>query len=155
MESRSFQRFTPYAAVLGFGLLLMGCSPTIDIRGDMTDPEIVKTIKPGQTTKPIVLELLGSPSTKSLFKDDVWLYIGEITSTYSFFTPTIRERKIVAIHFDATSRVSEVKHYGLKDAEDVDFVSRTTPTKGRELTFLQQLIGNIGRFKDADEQKQE
>lgn len=144
-----------YAALLAFGLLPTGCSPTIDIRGDMTDPEIVKTIRPGQTTKPIVLELLGSPSTKSLFKDDVWLYIGEITSTYAFFAPTVRERKIVAIHFDASSRVSEVKHYGLRDGEDIDFVSRTTPTKGRELTFLQQLIGNIGRFKDPDSQKQD
>lgn len=121
----------------------------------MADPEIVKTIRPGQTTKQIVLELLGTPSTKSLFKDDVWLYVGEITSTYSFFPPSVRERKIVAIHFDPASRVSEVKQYGLRDGEDIDFVSRTTPTKGRELTILQQLIGNVGRFKSVEEQPQE
>ena len=34
----------------------------------------------------------------------------------------------------------------MEDAQDVDPVDRETPTEGRDLTLLQQLFGNIGKF---------
>jgi len=31
-------------------------------------------------------------------------------------------------------------------------VNRKTPTKGKELTVIQQLIGNVGRFSSIEEE---
>lgn len=127
-----------------------GCSPTIDVRGALPEKEIVDTIRPGQSNKQIVQELLGTPSSKALLKQEIWYYIGEKTATYSFFSPTVRERKVVAIHFDPQSRVQKVKQYDLRHGKDVEFVDRITPTKGKSLNFIQQILGNVGRFKDPD-----
>ena len=54
----------------------------------------------------------------------------------------------VAIDFDSAGRVSDVRRYGLDDGREIQPVDRATPTKGREVTLLQQLFGNIGRFND-------
>ena len=53
---------------------------------------------------------------------------------------------MLVVAFDGNGRVSGTRTYTLADARDVDPVDRVTPTEGRELTLLQQLLGNIGRF---------
>jgi len=55
----------------------------------------------------------------------------------------------VAIHFDPSGVVEDVKVYGPDDARQVKLVDRTTPTAGKEITVLQQLLGNVGRFNTA------
>ena len=55
------------------------------------------------------------------------------------------DRKVVAIRFDGSGRVSNVARYGVEDGKVIDLITRTTPTYGREITLLQQLFGNIGR----------
>ena len=42
--------------------------------------------------------------------------------------------------------VSDVAEYGLEDGRVVAIADRETPTRGRELTFLEQLLGNVGRL---------
>ena len=39
-----------------------------------------------------------------------------------------------------------IKYYGLEEGKIISYVDRTTPTRGRELTVLQQLFGNLGRL---------
>ena len=34
--------------------------------------------------------------------------------------------------------------YGMEDGRVIDLETRTTPTLGRELTILEQLLGNLG-----------
>ncbi|PZP55514.1 MAG: hypothetical protein DI586_06570, partial [Micavibrio aeruginosavorus] len=34
--------------------------------------------------------------------------------------------------------------------EDVAIVKRTTPTSGNEITFVQQMLGNLGKFNKQD-----
>ena len=41
---------------------------------------------------------------------------------------------------------AQTRAYTLADSRDIDPVGRITPTEGRDLTLLQQLFGNIGRF---------
>jgi hypothetical protein len=42
--------------------------------------------------------------------------------------------------------VKAVDHRNLKDARDIEPAPGATPAPGRELTFLEQIIGNVGRF---------
>ena len=46
------------------------------------------------------------------------------------------------------TRCRAVAYYGLKDGKVFDFISRTTPTRGKEVTILQEFFGNVGRFSD-------
>jgi outer membrane protein assembly factor BamE (lipoprotein component of BamABCDE complex) len=120
--------------------LLMGCTPVINQRGYLPDPAGEASIRTGTDTKTTVQQRLGDPSTSSTFGDDTWYYISSTERQVAFFDPTVTMRKILAIHFDKDGKVTQIKHYGLKDGHVVAFETRTTPAKGRELTFLQQLF---------------
>jgi outer membrane protein assembly factor BamE (lipoprotein component of BamABCDE complex) len=131
-------------------LSLAGCSEELIVRGNLPDPEVAATIQPGATTREEVAALLGSPSTISSFEDDVWYYIGQKQEQIAFFEPEVLERSILVVNFDEAGTVQETKTYTLEDGRIIDPVSRETPTEGRELTLLQQLFGNLGKFPTSE-----
>ena len=121
-------------------VLLIGCTPVVSQRGYLPDPIGEAAIKIGTDTKTTVQDRLGDPSTQATFGGDVWYYISSVEKQIAFFDPTVQTRSIMAIHFDKDGKVATVRHFGLKDGNVVAFETRTTPAKGRELTFLQQLF---------------
>jgi outer membrane protein assembly factor BamE (lipoprotein component of BamABCDE complex) len=122
------------------------CSPTIDNRGYVPDKEALERVKPGSQTRADVSELLGTPSSVTPFSDDTWIYIQRKTSTIAFLEPRVLEQNVVVIDFDDAGIVKDVRRYTLEDGKLIDPVTRTTPAPGKELSFLEQLIGNVGRF---------
>ncbi|HSR72504.1 MAG TPA: outer membrane protein assembly factor BamE [Kiloniellales bacterium] len=132
-------------------LALSGCESGVTVRGNMPDPDIASQIQPGVHTREDVSSLLGSPSTISTFQDRKWYYIGQKTSQFAFFEPEILERDVLVVSFDEDGRVAETRNYDLADAQQIDPVDRITPTEGKDLTILQQLLGNIGRFGGKEE----
>lgn len=132
-------------------LALSGCESGVTVRGNMPDPDIASQIQPGVHTREDVSSLLGSPSTISTFEDRKWYYIGQKTSQFAFFKPEILERDVLVVSFDEDGRVAETRNYDLADSRQIDPVDRITPTEGKDLTILQQLLGNIGRFGGKEE----
>lgn len=53
---------------------------------------------------------------------------------------------MLAITFSDDDKVNNLKYYGLEDGKVISYVNRQTPTRGRELTVIQQLFGNLGRL---------
>lgn len=134
--------------ILAVALVLgaAACAPRVDVRGNLPDPDRVAEIVPGDTTREFVQEILGSPSNVSTFGRESWFYISNRTETVAFLAPEVQERQVLAIHFDDQGVVESVEKLGLEDGRDIDLVQRETPTAGNELTFLDQLFGNLGRF---------
>ena len=122
-----------------------GCAGRIDTRGNLPDPERVSEVTVGQSREDVA-DILGSPSSASAFGDDTWYYISKRTETLAFLAPKVTESNILVIQFDKAGKVAALDHRGLADAKDITPVARTTPTAGNELTFLDQLVGNFGRF---------
>ncbi len=140
------------AAVLSILLIGAGaCAPRQDYRGITIEQEKLDLIKVGQTSEGQVNALLGSPSTISTFPDwgTVYYYISSETETVAFLAPELIDQQVLAISFDRSSVVKEIKRYGLKDGKQIAFVDRETPTRGREMTVLEQLFGNLGRFNNS------
>lgn len=127
-------------------LLLAACGGDVTVRGNMPDPELIAEISPGADTRDDVVDKLGSPSTVSTFMDRRWYYIGHKQEQFAFLEPTILERSVLVVSFDNAGTVDDTLMYTLEDGEIVSPVGRTTPTEGKELTILQQLFGNLGRF---------
>ncbi len=46
----------------------------------------------------------------------------------------------------SSRRLATRKNYDLADGKDISMVSRITPTAGKEMTILEQIMGNVGRF---------
>ncbi|MGH6877224.1 MAG: outer membrane protein assembly factor BamE [Rhizomicrobium sp.] len=121
-------------------LLLAGCVPVVSQRGYLPDPTGEASIKPGTDTETSVQARLGDPSTRATFGSDSWYYISSVERQLAFFDPKVKTRSIFAIRFDKDGKVVDTRHYSLKDGHVVAFETRTTPARGRELTFLQQLF---------------
>jgi outer membrane protein assembly factor BamE (lipoprotein component of BamABCDE complex) len=118
----------------------------------MPDQDSLAEIKEGVHDKASIEALLGSPSNIGTFEDKTWYYITRRTEKIAFFDEEAKEQQIVAVVFDGSGIVEEVRRYDLADGREIDPVGRTTPTRGKELSILQQLLGNIGRFNTAEGQ---
>ena len=132
------------AAGVAFGTA--ACDRKVAVRGNMPDPEVVLEVQPGYSNRNEVLQVLGSPSTVSTFQDDTWFYIGYRTEQFAFLEPEVVDRSVLVVAFNDAGVVDDTRLYTVEDGQIIDPVSRETPTEGRELTILQQLFGNIGKF---------
>lgn len=137
-----------HLVVLVVGLVVLAaCAKTAEVRGHMPDSVVLEQIRPGIQSHEQVRELLGSPSSVAVFGDEVWYYIGEQTESFAFYRPKVLERQVVAIVFNGSGIVEDVRYYGLEDSRKIALVERVTPTHGKRLGIFEQLLGNLGRFK--------
>ncbi|MBV8976093.1 MAG: outer membrane protein assembly factor BamE [Alphaproteobacteria bacterium] len=128
------------ASYLALFALLMGCTPVVSQRGYLQDLDVEAGIDPVSDTKTSIQQRLGYPSTEATFQSDAWYYISSVEKQIAFFHPTVESRAILAVYFDKNGKVTDIKHYTLQDGHVVDFETRETPSRGKELTFLQQLF---------------
>lgn len=125
----------------------------VDQRGNLPHPDLLAQIQPGKSTRDDVLAVLGTPSNAMTYGGESWHYISERTETSAFFEPKVTERKVVTVVFDGQGVVRDVVNRGLEDGKAVQTVERATPTAGKEMSILEQLIGNVGRFSKMSSEK--
>lgn len=100
----------------------------------------------GQSTADDVTALLGSPTTTSNFGDEVWYYITQKQERVGVFAPEVTEQHVTALTFDKDRHVISIEEYTKEQGKSVQIVGKTTPTEGHNLTFMEQMLGNLGRF---------
>jgi len=135
-------------------LPLTAClTPRRDYHGYVADDAKPSDIKPGEDTRSTVLAELGTPSTKSLFDDNTWIYMSELQEQIAFYHPKVKTRKVTAISFGTDDKVEEVLEYSAADGEVINYAARETPTRGRELGLWEQIFGTVGavRLPNSDE----
>ncbi|MEM9048617.1 MAG: outer membrane protein assembly factor BamE [Pseudomonadota bacterium] len=132
------------AAVLGVGLA--ACSATYRGHGYAPNFEELENVQPGQDTKGSVRAKIGRPGGTGIVSDDAWYYVASTVEHYAYRAPAVVDRRVVAIRFDAEGIVADVALFGIEEGQVIDLVTRTTPTYGRELTVVQQLMGNLLNF---------
>jgi len=123
------------------------CAPITSYEGfQAIDADPRKDVKVGTDTKSTVRGKLGSPSATSTFDPNVWFYMNQVKARVAFRRPEIVSRNVTAIAFDKDSEVvKSVDNFTLKDGRVIAYNGRETPTRGRELSILEQVLGTIGR----------
>ena len=139
-------RFTVLLAAAMVAGPLGACTPTVSARGNLPTTDQLSQIKPGVTDKASVTALLGSPSSVASFDNTTWYYISQRSEEIAFFKPEARDPEVVAVVFDKDGVVSDVHRTSSKQPRTIQPVARTTPAPGKELSFIEQLIGNFGKF---------
>ena len=125
---------------------LTACSPITSYSGFQAIDSDPKDVKVGTDTKSTVRAKLGSPSVTSTFDPNVWFYMNQVKQRVAFRKPTVTARNVTAIVFNKeTEMVETVNVYTLKDGKVIAYNARETPTRGREMTVLEQLLGSVGR----------
>lgn len=108
--------------------------------GYVVDQQSLNLVPEGSSREQVMLSL-GSPSTTATFDGEVFYYISQKrTRTYAFMKPKLVDQSVLAIYFDKEGVVARRANYTLQDGKVFDTISRTTPTGGNDLTFLQQVL---------------
>ena len=131
--------------------VLTGCKTTEVLgtgqvlhQGYVVDEETLALAPVGSSREQVLLSL-GTPSTTATFDNEVFYYISQKrTRAVAFMKPKLVEQSVLAVYFDKDGVVSQLAHYTLKDGKVFDMISRTTPTGGKEMTFLGQLLSGNG-----------
>ncbi len=132
-------------AVLLAAVFVTACAPVINKRGNLVETEKLDQITSGRSTREDVARILGTPTEMSTFDDKIWYYIGQTTKREAFFDPEVTEQKIVAIRFTPEGVVDKISQGGAQYAENISPNPGRTPTYGKDISLLQQLMGNLGR----------
>jgi outer membrane protein assembly factor BamE (lipoprotein component of BamABCDE complex) len=85
--------------------------------------------------------VLGTPSTVATVSGEAFYYISQRAERPVAFMPqTVTDQRVVAVYFDKNRRVQRLANYGIKDGKVFDYVSRTTPTGGAELSYISNIL---------------
>jgi outer membrane protein assembly factor BamE (lipoprotein component of BamABCDE complex) len=123
------------------------CAPITSYSGfQAIDADPRKDVAVGTDTKSTVRGKLGTPSATSTFDPNVWFYMNQVKARVAFRRPQVVTRNVTAISFDKDSEaVTHVDNFTLKDGRVIAYNGRETPTRGRELSILEQILGTVGR----------
>ena len=139
-SSRALRRI---AAVLAASLLTAGCLASTYQRGYVFDQASLDQVPVGASQEQVLL-VLGTPSTIATVSGEAFYYISQRTEQKAaFLNPQVVDQRVLAVYFDQDRRVARIANYGVQDGKIFDFVSRTTPTGGEELSLLRQIFGNL------------
>lgn len=133
----------------GAVLISPACTPMQSTRGNIVEDFRMSEVTPGVSTKTNVLKSLGSPTTIAPFDDNVWYYIGQKMEKRGIFDAKVTDEKVVVVAFNEEGIVQTMEEID-SDRMDVPRVRRKTPTSGNEVTLMEQLLGNVGRFNKPD-----
>jgi len=130
-------------ALAAFAFLVGGCGGTftqVYQRGYVLPEGALEQIPMGAAQEQVLI-VLGTPSTVATVSGEAFYYISQRgEQSYAFMPQKVIEQRVVAVYFDKNRRVERLADYGLKDGKVFDFVSRTTPTSGQELSYLNYLF---------------
>lgn len=152
-EPASFRAILPLAAALILSApALTACGyAQIDRHGHVFMDVDLDQIRPGMS-KEEVQTVLGSPDTTSAIGGDAYYYISTTQKTIAFLKPREIDRQVVAVYFAGES-VTDVAHYGLRDGIVVNYYKGETPARGKDITLLEQIFGNLSQRKMFKDQK--
>src|SRR5579871_6945904 len=122
--------------VLALGALPGGCFGETFQRGYVLPDGALQQIPLGASQEQVLL-VLGTPSTVATVSGETFYYISQRSERAVAFLPQhVVDQRVIAVYFDKNRRVQRLANYGLKDGKIFDYVSRTTPTGGAELSYL-------------------
>lgn len=144
--SRRIARLRHGAAALAFTLLVAGCGSFEQSfqRGYVVPEGALEQIPLGSSQEQVLI-VLGTPSTVATVSGEAFYYISQRAEKAAAFMPQkVVEQRVIAVYFDKERRVTRLADYRLQDGKIFDFVSRTTPSGGSELSYLTYLFKIIG-----------
>lgn len=139
------------AMLAGIALMTLatGCTRIRDAKGYIADNELIGAIQPGIDNRASVMKTLGRPTLEGEFDKNNWFYVSRKTKQFAFFWPKTTEHQVVVVQFDPKGNVAGVQKLGMDQIVSVDPSNDKTPTYGKDVSLLQQIFGNIGKFSPA------
>ena len=131
------------ACAIAAAMSLSGCSGETFQRGYVLPEGALEQIPLGASQEQVLL-VLGTPSTVATVSGEAFYYISQKAERQiSFMRTKVTDQRVIAVYFDRDRKVQRLAEYGMKDGHLFDFVSRTTPTSGNDLSLVSTVIHNL------------
>jgi len=128
------------AAVALVCAVLGGCTGEQFQKGYILPAGALEQIPMGASQDQVLI-VMGTPSTVATLNGEVFYYISQRSERMvAFMNQKVVDQRVIAIYFDKNRQVQRLANYGLQDGKIFDFISRTTPTSGQELSYLTPLF---------------
>ena len=135
------------AAALALAVAGCGSSFTQVYQRGYVLPESALEQVPLGSSQEQVMIVLGTPSTVATVSGEAFYYISQRgEQSVAFMPQKVTEQRVLAVYFDKNRRVERIANYGLKDGKVFDFISRTTPTSGQELSYMGYLFNIVPKM---------
>ena len=132
--------FRAAAAVALICAALGGCTGEQFQKGYILPPHALEQIPIGASQDQVLI-VMGTPSTVATLNGEVFYYISQRSERkVAFMNQQVVDQRVIAIYFDKNRQVQRLANYGLQDGKIFDFISRTTPTSGQEMSYLTPLF---------------
>jgi outer membrane protein assembly factor BamE (lipoprotein component of BamABCDE complex) len=132
--------FRAVAAVAMVCAALGGCAGEQFQKGYILPPGALEQLPIGASQDQVLI-VMGTPSTVATLNGEVFYYISQRSERkVAFMNQQVVDQRVIAIYFDKNRQVQRLANYGLQDGRIFDFISRTTPTSGQELSYLTPLF---------------
>ncbi|MCF2523922.1 outer membrane protein assembly factor BamE [Bradyrhizobium sp. G127] len=116
--------------------ILGACAGEQFQKGYILPPGALEQIPIGASQDQVLI-VMGTPSTVATLSGEVFYYISQRSERkVAFMQQQVVDQRVIAIYFDKNRTVQRVANYGLQDGKIFDFISRTTPTSGQEMSYL-------------------
>ncbi|MDA8985341.1 outer membrane protein assembly factor BamE [Candidatus Pelagibacter sp.] len=99
-----------------------------------------------KTNKNDIMKILGNPSTKSKFDNDVWIYIERIQTQSQLSNlgkMKIYKNDVLVLEIDKFGILKKKEFYNKDDMKDLKIVKATTDTGFKRDTFLYNFMSSL------------
>lgn len=129
--------------------LLVGCIKMETTSGYAFDEKKLAKIEIGKTRKAIVKRILGSPSITSDYGDNSWFYVFRNYERIAFLDAKLKDQRVIKITFNDDTTVNSIIDFSKEEAQTIALDKDETPITSSDLTVIEQLLGNVGRFSNG------
>lgn len=134
------------ATALALCIFAAGCAAQYRNHGYVPSEDDLANVIVGVDTRDSVAESIGAPTAGGVLEDGGFYYVRSRVKTFGPFRPEEVERQLVAVTFDNSGTVTNIERFGLADGRVVTLSRRVTDNGLNNVSFIRQLLGNIGNF---------
>ena len=98
------------------------------------------------TNKNDIVKILGPPSTKSTFENDVWIFIERKTTTKTIFKLAKEEilvNNVLVLEIDSYGLLVKKEFYNMEKMNDLDFSKRKTEITYTKKSFVYDFMSSM------------
>jgi len=98
------------------------------------------------TNKNDIVKILGPPSTKSTFDNDVWIFIERKTTTKKLFKlarEKILVNNVLVLEIDSYGLLVKKEFYNMEKMNDLDFSKKTTEAIYTKKSFVYDFMSSM------------
>tara|TARA_Y100000816_G_scaffold232925_1_gene178284 strand:- start:135 stop:605 length:471 start_codon:yes stop_codon:yes gene_type:complete len=127
-------------------LIISNCSFNLvdDHHGVYFIEKKMKKIQVNTTNRNDLIKILGEPSTKSTFDNDVWIYIErKITNTHLFGRRELIVNNVLVLEIDQRGLLAKMDFYNIDDMKKINFDKDKTEISYRKRSFVYDFLASM------------